>query len=252
MGNSVIVYPTENYASSATVTATSGAFNSTYPGTYANNLNPSKPVKMTGTSGTIRFTFGSSTTLAAIALINHNLAGATVQLSNGAGMATQTVTIPSNTSDGQCINPFKDFSSASNRASTTWDLAISGATSPIAIGEVVLANQLRDLLWRWELEADREYLVITHETFGGSSLKYNKRIRRRGARSSGPRINSVVHTLHQGAQGSVNPFLFILDNSINDAMFVQLTDKLEWTHYSRNHVEGRVAVREVSSGPPLF
>src|SRR6187431_2854817 len=82
---------------------TAGTANSAYPVTNLGDMKPYKPFKATSGTCTMRATFGGSTTLQAIAIIGHNLAGVTITITNGAGLST-TLVVPANTGDGMPVN----------------------------------------------------------------------------------------------------------------------------------------------------
>jgi hypothetical protein len=178
--------PTEDVAPNATVTVTSGTANAEYPAANLVNRNPAKPGKATGVAITYRFTWSGNQIIRAIAIINHNLDGATVTLSNAAGV-NQALTIPDNTTGlyPHCVNPWRDLSedwTVGQRTDDIWDLAITGgALGNVAIGEVCFLTDLNELHLIWGAKLSPSHLNITHKTFGGSSLKYNKRILINGA-----------------------------------------------------------------------
>lgn len=251
--------PNDNVSPNATWTVQSGsAAASGYPASNVGNRNPAKPFKSVGTSTTLRATFGSNQVLVAVAIINHNLAGASsVVLTSGAGL-NQTVTIPANDSDGQCLNPFLDFSSAAlaQRTSTTFDLAITtNALGNVAIGEILLLTALRDLRWMWGLKFQPGRAVVRHRTFGGSLLAYDKkiRVRRASGRVQLQSEETAMRLLETEGRGEVYPWLLIPVRTVNDCWFVQFVPgSFAYMPRSLGSTELVIEAEEVSSGPPLF
>lgn len=256
MGPSLFAYPSDNRTPAATITAIAGTVNAAYPPSNLGIKNPRKPAKFTGTSGTWRFTWSGNEIFVAWVLINHNLGGATVTLTNGAGL-NRSIAIPAYGADGICFHAWDNFSglSVGTRTDDVWDLAITGAAQPIAVGEVLALAALRDMGWKYPVSTDVRYLVVRHPTFGGAHLTHNKRIRIRSARSSVNRFLDldILKLLNQNAVGSVNPFFFALDSTQNDPWLAEFVeDRFGWAHRGPAHAEIGIAVQEVSSGPPLF
>jgi hypothetical protein len=237
---------------------TSGAAATGYPASNVGNRNPAKPFKATGTSATIRATFGASQVLVGVAIINHNLAGATsVSITSGSGLS-QTIPIAAN-SGGQRTDAILDFSAASSgqRTSTTFDIVVSGgALGNVAIGEVLLLTAIRDLNWLWGLTVKPEYLVKTAgKTFGASPLKYPKRIRiRRVSAVIDAQTEEAGQRIHfEEAQGETFPWLLWYDVAVNDAMYVQFVPgSFSWSPQSLGFTQIPIEAEELSSGPPLF
>lgn len=253
----------DNVAPDATVSLVSGAV---LAGSALANLtdrNPAKALRLTGTSGTIRFTFGASVELVAVAIINHNLAGATVTLSNnggGGGIASQAVAIAANGLDDQCVNAILDFSALytqTQRTATQWDVAITGAVlGNVAIGEIWLLSALRDLRWIWGVTfTPTRAIVSPGTTFGESHLRYNKRIRRRrfSGRLQLQTEEAALRLLEAEAQGEYHAWLLWPDISVNDCWLVQFDPgTFRWVPRSIGSTEMPIEGAEVSSGPPLF
>jgi len=248
----------DDVAPNATWSVTAGAAATGYPPANVGNRNPAKPFKATGTSATLRATFGASQVLVAVALINHNLAGATqVKITSGSGL-DQVIPIPAN-SGGFCVNPILDFSAADagQRTSTTFDLVMTtGALGNVAVGEVLLLTAIRDLPWNWGLTIRPKRLVTrAGQTFGGTSLQYNKRVRVHVV--SGVidlQTEEAATRLHEEeAQGEIVPWLIWPERVVNQVYYVQfLPGTFAWTPASPGSTTMPIDAEEVSAGPPLF
>jgi hypothetical protein len=251
--------PTEDVAPNATVTVTSGTANAEYPAANLVNRNPAKPGKATGVAITYRFTWSGNQIIRAIAIINHNLDGATVTLSNAAGV-NQALTIPDNTTGlyPHCVNPWRDLSedwTVGQRTDDIWDLAITGgALGNVAIGEVCFLTDLNELHLIWGAKLSPSHLNITHKTFGGSSLKYNKRILINGAagRVDLDTDRDLMSQLDHESAGTIVPFVFIPHEDENEAWYVQNTGEFSKAYANPGITEMPFVVEEVSEGPPLF
>lgn len=253
----------DNVAPDATPTLTSGSVAAGSALANVVDRNPAKALRLAGTSGTIRFTFGAGVELVGIAIVNHNLVGATVTLTNnggGGGISGQAIAIAANGLDAQCTNAILDFTllySATQRTATQWDVAISGAAlGNVAIGEILLLTAIRDLRWMWGVTVRPTRAIVTPgTTFGESHLRYNKRIRRR--RFSGKlQLQSEeagMRLLEEEAQGEYFAWLLWPDIAVNDCWLVQFEPgSFQWAGRSIGSTEIPIEGSEVSSGPPLF
>jgi hypothetical protein len=237
-----------NVAVNATFTMTNQ--DSTYPATKGNDKDPALPLKSTTTSTVITITFSGNVVLQAIALINHNLVGATCTLANAAGYS-QTITIPARTSDGQCVNAWRDMRTDANTTDDIWTLTITGASANVAIGEILLVTTLNELNWRYGVEFASTHPVIQLTTFYRSRLTYDTGIRVR--RASGvlrkETDKATLLSLWQQTKGPVLPFLLIPELANNDAWMVRFTeDEFEWTPQGPLATDASVVVEELSSG----
>lgn len=247
--------PTDIKTADATISLTSGTVNSSFPLTNIQDLNPAKPTKTTGTAATFRATFGAPVVLEMVSFGPHNLAGATVTLTNGAGLS-RPITIPSNREDGLSVNPFDDFSAVAQatRTSTTWDLVITGAAANIAIGEWQLIATKRTLDIRWGVEDTEDHRTIVHETDYGAKLKYWLGVSQRSLRAKVNRESERANLLSliRSAQGQYKAFILILDSSVNDAWLVDLaTDAREFTREHTNITDVDLGFVELQRGLAL-
>lgn len=253
MGVAVFAYPSDHTLTSATLTMTNE--NATYPATNGNDLLAEKPLKATTTSTVITMTHSGNVTAAGFAIINHNLVGATVTLANPAGYS-QTITIPARTSDGQCVNAFRDMRSDANRTDDVWTLTITGASANVAIGELVMVSSLRDLNWIWgngngpELDYEHPH-KSPGVTFYGKKIRYDTGVRIRSARGTIKRDTdrSTLLSLAQSSKGQITPWLFVPDVAVNDAWWVCLSeDSFRYVRQMQNVSGASIAFREESMG----
>ncbi len=225
----------------------------TYPATYGNDKDPANPLKSTTTSTVITITFSGNVVLQAIALINHNLVGATCTLANAAGYS-QTITIPARTSDGQCVNAWRDMRLDANTTDDIWTLTITGASANVAIGEIVLVTTLSELNWRYGVEFASIHPAIQLTTFYQSKVTYDTgiRVRRASGQLKKDTDKATLLSLWQQTKGPVLPFLLIPELANNDAWMVRFAEQeLEWHPQAPLATDVSVVVEELSSGLPL-
>jgi hypothetical protein len=242
VAGSVYALPTNDLISTGTVSATNE--NADYPDTNLQNYDPADPFKATSTSTTITVTHANATRKA-VAFINHNLAGATVTVGG------VSVTIPSRTLDGQCVNAWKllDLS-----ASTSTSIVISGASANVQIGRICLVSSYADLTWLYGLETYRRHPVNSIRTFGETENIYDKGLSIWGARGMVNRdtSRSGIESLWAAAKGRVIPWLLIPDTAVNEAHYVRFaTDLQTYRRINPNATEMPIEVEAASMGLPL-
>lgn len=252
---SYIQYPSDNPIRSATVSMTNE--NSSYPATNTKDDNPINVAKSTTTGTVFTITLASSLQVVGYSLINTN--GTSAALTNGAGMVSQALTIPSRFADGQCLNGWKDMTGVANNTSASWTLTVSKTGSAVLeVGEIVFTLAWRTLPWLSTfngpgVELTDSYPAEIITTFSLSKQKYEKGIRLRGA--SGlvrkPADSDTVMSLVRSAKGPIVPFLFIPDNSVNDAWYVALSpDTVRRLRQTTKLTPVQIAFEELSMGLP--
>jgi hypothetical protein len=224
-------------------TATLGATNedADYPIENAQDYNPANPFKATTTSTTITVTHSSSARKA-VAFINHNLVGATVTVGG------VSVTIPSRTLDGQCVNAWKLLDLG---AGTSTSIVITGASANVQIGRICLVSALTDMPWLYGLEMYRRHPVSAIRTFGESEHVYDKGLSIWGARGLVNReaSRSAIEGLWASAKGRNIPWLIIPDQAVNEAHYVRfVADAQNYRRVIPNATEMPIEVEEVSMG----
>jgi len=216
--------PTDNLMPSATLSLTAGSAAAAFPLTNAQDQKANTVFKSTGTGATIRSTFGAPVTIQALSLHYHKLAGATVLVTNAAGFSNG-FTIPANSPDGHCIDPWEDYRGLSLVTSNVWDIAITGAATVVAIGEIVWWQTVR------EFELDRGAVTEEDHPAVVHAGDYHPVIAvyRRGTRVRGFRCHITPQTsaddlltLHRGATGPLLPFPLVPDSTVNDALYGRL------------------------------
>jgi hypothetical protein len=249
--------PSDNKSPSATWTVTSGALAAAYPIANISDLIAAKPIKATGTSLTVRATFGGSQQIKAIVIVGHNLVGATVALTNNGGMASQTIAIPANHEDGHSVNPFKDLSAVASNSGTQWDLAITGAAANVAIGEVLLLSEWRtfERNIKWGLRDRDIHPTTQHRTDGRVRHVYDHGIKIRrlsGEVDATDAGYASLLALARDARGSVKNWPLVLDPLVNDARFLHFADdEIEATLQFLDLDPIPLAFEEESRGLPL-
>lgn len=241
MGDILICLPTNIKTADATLSIVAGsAANANFPLTNLQDGRPAKPFKSVGMSCTIRATFSGSVTLRAISLGPHNLAGATLALSNNGGMSSTPIPIAANREDGLSVNPFLQFAAS---AATQWDLAISGASAPIAIGELYLVVQMDTIeLLLGAQEAESHKTITTPDDYGGR-MKYWLGVAQRRVHGTVLVDNNIatLRTLFRSAQGQFKSFLLVMDSSVNEAYPVDLmTDERSVSWITPNSEVGQI------------
>lgn len=214
-----------NLKTPATVSLTAGTAAAAFPVTNLKDGMARTPFKATGTSCTIRAHFAAPVTLEGFVLSFHNLAGATVALSNPAGL-NQAVTIPANSEDGHCIDPWLDLRGVANATDDDWDLTISGAAANVAIGELVFVGTWSLLLLDRGADVAEDHPAIVHPTdYHPHAHVYRKatRVRYFAATTADEVTTAIIRSLHRGAKGPYTPFPLIPDLSINDALYGHLS-----------------------------
>jgi hypothetical protein len=249
MGAAMLSYADDELIRSATVSMTNA--NASYPASNVKDDDPALPAKATATATTFTIALAgpAPSTPDAFAIINHNLAGATVTLGTPSGFS-QVITIPARTRSGLCVNALLDMRALSNRTSVDWTLTITGASAFVAIGRLVLVTTLRTLGLRPGLSVNPQRLAADPlRTFYGSEFRYDKAIRMREV--AGELVSDTdrvtIETAHDAAKGSVLPFLFTPDIAVNDAWWVQF-QSLTYTRQAPNVSPARCTAREVSMG----
>jgi hypothetical protein len=205
-----------------TVSITAGSEDADFPKENITDFLSRTVGKFTGATGTYRRTFGAPVAPEAAIFLNTNATA--IQLTNGAGLS-EAVTIPSAPEDGLRLDPWIDLRGLANGTSTTWNAALT-AGSAAALGEFILVSALRELevLFTPSPSEDEWHPDIHHETDGGVDLLYGIGVRARSGTLSvrGTGVRAALLSLQRAQMGRVRPWIFIPNESLNDAMFVHL------------------------------
>lgn len=245
--------PSDMVTASATLSLPAGSADASYPLTNLADLRPDKPFKATGTSATIRATFGAGKALQAVGFISHNLHGLTITVTNNNSMAAQNLVMPAVGDDAYCVNGFLNISAVTTSA-TQWNFAISGAAANVAIGDLILVETLRTMDIRWGVTHADRHPIIEHRTEYDVSLIYDLGLRYRlfSAEVVRESERSAITSLHRGCKGRVTPFWFVLDSDVNDACLVRFAGtELPWERVQPRESRAPIALEEVSAGVAL-
>ncbi len=228
---SLVCYHSDIKSYAATWSAPAGTIDSAFPLTNQNSVYAHEVTKFTGTSGTLRGTLGSAAAIQGVVLVNvsQSLAGLTGTVTNNAGMVSQNIVVPALPADGVSLNAFVDLRSVTTSA-TQWNVAFSGAATAIGIGKVILIGTLRDMPVR-PMDVDETKPTNVFLTEYDIALGSRKQVRYRAWDLSFPRdaYRTIYTTLRRGSEGPTQPFIWILDYSVNDAAYVWFPNPT-WRH----------------------
>ncbi len=229
VGASLYCLPTDILSYAATWSLTVGSADSAFPLTNLNSVYAHVVSKTTGTTATYRGTI-ASTAIQGIAIINCNLAGLTLAITNNGGMASQNLVIPAASADNVSLNGFVDLRAVTT-AATQWNIAISGAAANIAIGKILLISNLRTMQVRWGVNVGQVKPTRVLRTHYGIAVGSRKGVRYRWFE---PTMNkeserAAYTTLRRASEGPTQPFVFILDPNVNDPAYVWFPGE-EWRH----------------------
>lgn len=258
----------DQVAGDATITVNTGTEDTAYPKANLVDGDPAKPAKLTGTTGSWVFDFGSAQRVDLIAIIMHNLdAGLSVKIQGNASDSwggptlDEAVTIQAYALDDMPENPWLDLTDKTGYSTggfRYWRLVIVGTnTDAVAVGEVWLGSLKRVLSPNisWGVRKPQNRPVISHETSGIARLVYDRGVRTRD-------ITGELETTDAGAllienwwveaRGSARAVLVILDGTVNDARlmhFVEEPFSQELLVSDNNRLD--LEFRELSRGRPL-
>lgn len=258
--------PSDDLGADATVTAS--AEDTEYPAenlvapTNTGHLNlPSRPAKLTTTSGSWVLDCGSAISPTAIALIYHNLiAGLAVAIQGnasdswGAPSFSQAITIPAWREDDWPVSPFALLAGSPPPSYRYWRLVITGTNdNPVQVGRLMLVN-LRQMAndVRWGVVEEEEQGLIEHATEAGVETIYELFGPRRsfaGEFALTDTTSAELLTLFRSARSRILPWLLIPDDDVNDAWLVRFQEN-RWsrTRETINHNIFPFRVQELSRG----
>jgi len=257
--------PTDDVAAEA-ASVVGSAEDSEYPAenlvapTNTGHLNlPSRPAKLTTTSGYWDLEFNDPITVVGVALIYTNFdSGLDVTIEAGTGSPltfSQAVPVGNDWENDWMPNPFVLFDSPETH--THWRLSINEAnTYPVQVGRLLLLTDIRDLEndVRWGVVEDEEQGQIEHATEARVELLYELFGPRRSFVGELALMNdtsSELITLYRTARNRILPWLLIPDIDINDAWFVRFQEP-KWSR-TREMIQHNIfpfRVTELSRGLP--
>lgn len=213
----------------ATWSLTSGVADSAFPLTNLNDPRADRVSKLTGTSGTYRGTI-ASTAIQAVAVMNCNLPGLTLAVTNNNAMASQNLVIPAAPADNIGISGWVDLRLVTT-AATQWNVAITGAAANIAVGKILLIANLRSFLIRWHLRMDETAPAILKRTTSGTALGYPRGTRYRALEFAlaHESARAAYTTLRRGSVGPSKPVVVIPEETVNDLIYGYFPSP-SWSH----------------------
>lgn len=256
---STVLYarPSDVITSTATLSLTSGSANSSFPLTNAKDGKAHTVFKSTGTGCTIRSHWSSPVTIEGLVLAYHKLAGATVTVSNPAGFS-RALTIPANSADGHCIDPWGDYRGLSNVTDDDWDIAIAGAATVVVIGEILWIQTWRELLLDRGADRDEEHEAIVQATDyhpHANVYSMGTRVGFFKGTTQDQVTTEAVRDLHRATKGPLTPVPVIPDTNENVALYAHLATSLRQENESGPRGSGwrttTVQFTEAIRGLPL-
>ena len=245
MGLQLIARHIDLIEPSSTPSVTAGSIDSNYPVANAITPYPWEMARFTGTTGTIRATFGGAQNLQAIGFINTDATA--IQLTNNNGLNV-AISIPATPLDGRRKDPWIDLRVIGSSA-TQWNVALTGPTG-VGIGRIALALNVRELEFLKATPKRRHtHPVIRHVTDGGVSWRYGRALRARAWAGviGHPDYEAEVLNLEDANQGSRFGSLLIPNSDVNDAWLVELVSTTE-VEYGDGHIGVQMDFQELQKG----
>lgn len=212
-------YPVDDISGLVTPTLTVGSQATGYPPGKLSNGDPSFPFKVDSTTFRLVWDFGSPKTIARVVIVHANFqAGLTglkaeMNASNawGGPSVSVPITVPAYHEDDFPVNISVDV----NQTYQYFSLAATSANIVnIAIGEVILATQVRTLVGHYLVlqgpGEEEDHPLVEHQTDVGVSTIYGFGTRRRWIRGSilqNESNGTTVRSWNRAAQGRLLPFV---------------------------------------------
>jgi hypothetical protein len=263
--NTIYSHASDDVAPNATITVNTGTEDPAYPKANLVDFVPAKPGKLTTTTGSWVFDFGSAQRVDIVALIHHNLTpGLEVRIQGNAsdswGSPTfnQPITIPTYREDGFPVNPWLDLTGLSGYGTggfRYWRVVVVGVNgAAVAIGEVLLIKLKRSLdpniNWGERRQEDRK--LVEHRTDFGVSTIYDLGVTVRelnGDVDASDTQKAAIQSWWRDTKGRSRPFLLVPDGLVNDAWMVRWKDTkldVQLQFLDRNPIQ--LGFEEVSRG----
>lgn len=176
-------------------------------------------VKFDNTAVKVRGTI-TSTAIQAIGIINCNLGGLTLTVTNNNSMASQSLIVPATPADSLSLNAWIDLRAVTT-AATQWDIDIPTNGANVAIGKIVLIASLTAVKIRWNWRMKETLPALVHRTSRGVARGYivGTRYREATATLMLETYRSTWTDLRRGSVGPARPMVFIPDASVNDLVY---------------------------------
>lgn len=245
--------PNVDFVALATTVLGANNEDAAYPIENVADRNPALVYKAGATSAIITINGVANATIEGFCIFNHNLAGATVTLTNTVGYS-QVISIPARRSSGAVVHAWRDCRLDANRTDDDWTLTITGASANIQIGRLYLVETWYELPHQWEIAWDDERVVVPpYETFNRHKVIYDTLVNIRSA--SGTVVSHAayleLYDLFHAAKGIITPWPMIPDQSENNPLYVQfLEPKFKWKRTAPVYTPVELAISEASCGAP--
>lgn len=254
----------DNVAPNATPSVDTGTEDTAYPAANLVDRDPGKPAKLTTTTGSYLWDFGSAQRVDLFGLIHHNLtAGLDVKIQANATNAwgsptvSAAVTIPALPGDGYNVNPFVDLTGVAGYSSggfRYWRLLINTANAnPVAIGEVWLGTTKRTMAWvLYGIEFVDAFPMIEHRTDFLVSHVYSFGVRNRRVTGLVRMTNDIRDDLvawGRDNRGRARGSLIVPDSTKNDCLMARFASSdVPWVRTLPNLNETTLAFEEIARG----
>jgi hypothetical protein len=200
-----------------------------FPMTNWNSPYADRVAKFDSTAVKVRATI-ASTAIQGIVIVNCNLAGLTLTITNGGGMASQSLVVPAANADGLSLNAWKDLRLVTT-AATTWDIDIPTNAANVAIGKIILVADFDAvrILWNWRMKETTPATV--KRTSRHVAVGYPSGTRYRAASVDLVREadRSTWTNLRRGSVGPSRPAVLIPDSTVNDPLYGWFPSE-SWDH----------------------
>lgn len=262
-----LIAPYAEFSAILTATFSSSTSDATYPAANARDLIPSKPGKLTATTGTYAYDFGSARRADVAAIIHHNLtAGLDVRVqastvSNFSSLAIDAnITIPAYGADSYPTNPWLDITAVPGYSASGfryWRLNVVGTNGAnVAIGDFLLATHKRTLARGplWGSERGHERVVTEAVTYSGEVLRIDRGVTLRTIRVALLVTDTELDTVMGwwgSSRGSARPVLCVPNTEKNDCLLALFTPQQPYVRRLRNANELTLQLRELSRGAVL-
>jgi hypothetical protein len=263
MTGALVARPSDNVTSTASLAWSGTSADTSYPIANLKTLEPDVVAKSTSGGSVSLVATIAATALKGFALINTNLRGLTLTLTNSGGMTAQPTVVPS-PDDGLCCNVYWDLRGLSGTTASTWTVAIAGAPSPVAIGTLLMLADWTLVRVRWDWELVDVFPRIEQRTSYGKRLQYQIPVRTRkyAALAIDATQRNFLREVAREAHGSIVPWTLVPDVDDDAVMLVQFVEDHRSETYRIGHgkfrdgtavglVDQPIAVEEVNGGVAL-
>lgn len=267
MGRSLYALHSDNVFNTINVgvTVASGTVSTTYGVNYLHDGFPNMSTKFTTASGRLVFDLLAANTVQGVALFNtKNFSGKTLQFQGnatnawGAPSFSTTITSPTVWTNGFETCSWVDLRTTSpNYRYFSLNVTDGGGGLNWSIGEIWIVQTLRT--WPWLDRGTKESFrsqEIEHETDADIHLFYSRVIDHKHKLETNSIIQesqlTALKTLYRNTDGRTNPFLFIRNESVNDALLVRWGKDVDFANTIRvvDRYAVNITLEKVTFGIP--